>query len=224
MLFMKAGGMEMETYGIWGGLHKMMDWISKVALLNLLWIGFSLLGLIIFGFFPSTVAMFAVVRKWILGEEETPIIRTFWTAYKKEFKKSNLLGLIIVLVGAVLLLDLLFIQHFSNTFTTILYVPLLIISLIFVCMLFYTIPIFVHYDMKPLQVIKNSFFVMLINPIETFFMLVGSFVICFALTYVPPISLLFSGNLLALLFMKPAFNAFNKIGNKHRMYLEERRI
>ena len=213
----------METLGIWGGLHKMMDWISKLAFLNILWISFSLLGLFIFGFFPSTIAMFAVVRKWVTGEEDAPIFKTFWAAYKKEFIKSNLLGLVIASIGFVLLLDLLFIQRFQNSFTSFLYIPLLIISLIFVCMLFYTIPIFVHYEMKITQVIKNSFFVMIINPIETFFMLIGSFVICFAITYVPPISLLFSGNLLALLFMKPACNAFNKIGNKHRMYFDERR-
>ncbi|GGH86955.1 putative membrane protein YesL [Pullulanibacillus pueri] len=206
----------MDTYGIWSGLYKAMDWIMKLAILNILWILFSLAGLIVFGFFPSTVAMFSVVRKWMIGNEEIPILKTFWTAYKREFLKSNLLGIAIILVGLVLLLDFLFLQRFHNGITSLLYIPFLIVTCLFVCMLFYMIPIFVHYEMKIPQVIKNSFFVVLMNPIPTFFMLLGSVFIILGLTFVPPISLLFSGNLLALLFMKPACNAFNKIYVKHR--------
>jgi uncharacterized membrane protein YesL len=216
--------MDMETSSILGGIYKLMDWISKLALLNLLWIASTILGLGVFGFFPSTVAMFAVVRKWMLGEEEVSIVKTFWASYKKEFVKSNLLGVFIVAAGLVLYADLLFIQNAAKNMATFLYIPLFIITFIFVCTLFYLIPIFVHYEMKITDVIKNSFFVMIMNPLSTLYMLIGSFGICFVLSYVPPICILFSGNLLAMLFMKPACNAFNKIQRKHDVYLQEQSI
>ncbi|WP_176541105.1 MULTISPECIES: YesL family protein [unclassified Bacillus (in: firmicutes)] len=214
----------METSSILGGIYKLMDWISKLALLNLLWIASTILGLGVFGFFPSTVAMFAVVRKWMLGEEEVSIVKTFWASYKKEFVKSNFLGVFIVAAGLVLYADLLFIQNAAKSMATFLYIPLFIITFIFVCTLFYLIPIFVHYEMKLTDVIKNSFFVMIMNPLSTLYMLIGSFGICFVLSYVPPICILFSGNLLAMLFMKPACNAFNKIQRKHEVFLQEQGI
>ncbi|MCM3725737.1 YesL family protein [Neobacillus cucumis] len=214
----------METSSILGGIYKLMDWISKLALLNLLWIASTILGLGVFGFFPSTVAMFAVVRKWMIGEEEVSIVKTYWASIKKEFVKSNLLGVFIVAAGLVLYADLLFIQNAAKNMATFLYIPLFIITFIFVCTLFYLIPIFVHYEMKLTDVIKNSFFVMIMNPLSTLYMLIGSFGICFVLSYVPPICILFSGNLLAMLFMKPACNAFNKIQRKHEVYLQEQSI
>ncbi|MBT2720546.1 YesL family protein [Bacillus sp. ISL-46] len=209
----------METSTFMGGFYKLLEWISRLAFLNILWISFSLLGLVIFGFFPATVAMFSVVRKWMLGKEDVSIFKTFWTAYKREFLKSNLLGLMIFAIGIVLYIDFQFIQNAANSFVSILYVPFFIITFIFISMLFYIIPIFVHYDMNISQVIKNSFFVMIMNPLSTFYMLIGSFGICFALSYAPPICILYSGNLLALFIMKPATNAFEKINQKSKLVL-----
>ncbi|MEH7098307.1 YesL family protein [Neobacillus vireti] len=214
----------METSSILGGIYKLMDWISKLALLNLLWIACTILGLGVFGLFPSTVAMFAVVRKWMLGEEGGAIVKTFWASYKKEFVKSNILGVIIAALVLVLYADLLFIQNAEKDLAAFLHIPFFIITFIFVCTLFYLIPIFVHYEMKLTEVIKNSFFVMIMNPLSTLYMLIGSFGICFVLSYVPPICILFSGNLLAMLFMKPACNSFNKIQRKHEVYLQEQGI
>lgn len=211
----------MDTSGFLGSLNKLLEWISRLAFLNLLWISFSLLGLIIFGFFPATVAMFAVARKWMLGNEEMSIFKTFWTAYKREFLKSNILGVIIVAIGLILYIDFQFVQHAANSFASFLYVPFFIITLIFISMLFYIIPIFVHYDMKLSQVMKNSFFVMIMNPLSTFYMLIGSFGILFVLSYAPPICLLYSGNLLALFIMKPATNAFDKINQKSQLLFQE---
>ncbi|MFB3168629.1 YesL family protein [Neobacillus sp. 179-C4.2 HS] len=211
----------MDTSGFLGSLNKLLVWISRLAFLNLLWISFSLLGLVIFGFFPATVAMFAVARKWMLGNDEMSIFKTFWTAYKREFLKSNILGVIIVAIGLILYIDFQFVQHAANSFASFLYVPFFIITLIFISMLFYIIPIFVHYDMKLSQVIKNSFFVMIMNPLSTFYMLIGSFGILFVLSYAPPICLLYSGNLLALFIMKPATNAFDKINQKSQLLFQE---
>jgi uncharacterized membrane protein YesL len=212
---------KMDTSGFMGGLYRLFDWISKMALLNLLWIFFTVLGLGLFGFFPATAAMFAVMRKWIYGEDDIPVIRTFWTSYKREFIKSNLLGSIISSAGVVLLVDFLFIQNASNESLSLLYAPLLILAFLFFSMTFYVIPMFVHYDMKIGQVIKNSFFVMILNPISTFSMVVGTFGICFALSYAPPIAIIFSGNLIALIVMKFSSKSFDKVHAKSQMFLQE---
>ena len=207
----------MNYRGVMGGFYDLLEWISRLAFLNILWIFFTLVGFLFLGFFPATVAMFAVVRKWMLKKDDLAIFSTFWSVYKREFWKSNLLGLIISLISLVLYIDFAFIQHSSNSFVSIFYVPLFIITMIFICMLFYMIPIFVHFDLTLSQVFKSSFFVMIMYPLSTLYMLVGSFGICFILSYAPPICLLYSGNLLALFIMKPAWRAFEKLkNNQHR--------
>ncbi len=54
-------------------LNKAFEWITKIAYLNLLWLGFTLLGLIIFGIFPATAATFTVARKWVTGYPDVAI-------------------------------------------------------------------------------------------------------------------------------------------------------
>ncbi|WP_084028990.1 YesL family protein [Bacillus sp. J33] len=61
----------------------------RLVYLNLLWIAFSLLGIVLFGFFPATAAMFSVVRKWIMGETDVRVFKEFWQTYRKEFWKAN---------------------------------------------------------------------------------------------------------------------------------------
>jgi len=211
----------METTGLMGGFYRLLEWISRLAFLNLLWISFTLLGLVMFGFFPATIALFGVARKWMLGNDSVSILKTFWTVYKREFIKSNLLGFIITTISLVLYIDFQFVLNTTNHFVSNLFVPLVIITIIFIGMFFYIIPMFVHYDMKISHVIRNSFFVMIMNPLSTFYLLLGSFGILFALSFAPPIAILYSGNLFALFIMKPAFQAFEKINRKSKLLLQD---
>ncbi|KKI91924.1 hypothetical protein WQ54_12410 [Bacillus sp. SA1-12] len=211
----------METTGFMGGVNNILEWISRLAWLNLLWISFSLLGLVAFGFFPATAAMFAVVRKWAVGEMEISIYKTFLSSYKKEFGKSNLLGLVLMMITAILAIDFVYLYQASSGIQNVLIVPFMIVSLIFVCMLFYIFPMYVHFDMKVLQVLKNSFFVMIMNPLQTLLMLVGTGGLLFLLSYAPPLLIICSGNILALAITKPAFNAFHKVNRKLQIMMQK---
>lgn len=202
------------TSGFMGGLYRACDWIMRLVVLNLLWISFSMLGLFLFGIFPATTAMFAVVRKWAMTEMEVSIFQTFWQSYKREFLKSNLLGGIITACCIVLYIDFHFLQLTTNSIIKMLFIPFWIIVLLFICTLFFVFPMFVHYEMKILDVLKNSFFVMIMNPIRTVFMLASCGGLLFLLTFAPPLTIICSGNLLALAIMKPAYHAFEKI-NQH---------
>ncbi|MEK3889544.1 YesL family protein [Bacillus sp. FSL K6-3431] len=199
------------TSGLMGGLYRACDWIMKLAILNLLWISFSLLGLVLFGIFPATAAMFAVVRKWAMGEMDVSIFKTFWQSYKKEFLKSNQLGFIITLCSIILYIDFHFLQITTNSVIKMLFIPFWIVVLIFICTLFYVFPMFVHYNIKIRDVLKNSFFVMIMNPVRTLIMLASSGGLLFLLTFAPPLMMVCSGNVIALAIMKPAYNAFQKI-------------
>lgn len=58
----------MELTGWRGTLYRYMDWGMRLAYINILWLGGIILGLGVVGFFPATVAMLSVIRKWSYGE------------------------------------------------------------------------------------------------------------------------------------------------------------
>lgn len=70
------------------------EWIYRVVKTNLTWVALVLLGGGLFGFFPATIALAQLVRRWFQGEVKVPIWQTMWRDYKANFKLgSQLLGL-----------------------------------------------------------------------------------------------------------------------------------
>ena len=68
-----------------GKIYSVCQWIYRLAYSNVLWLLFMTLGLFVFGAVPSTVAMFAIIRKWIKGETEFPVLSFFGKSIKKSF-------------------------------------------------------------------------------------------------------------------------------------------
>ena len=64
------------------GFYRFCEWVMRLAYLNLLWIGFTLAGAVIFGLAPATAAMFAVTRQWTLGKTDVPVFQTFFGRLK----------------------------------------------------------------------------------------------------------------------------------------------
>lgn len=89
----------MEMSRLLTGIYNLCKWITHFAYLNLLWIIFTLIGGVILGIIPSTVAMFAIARKTAMGEEDISVIKTFWSTFRTEFIRANGLGLKITLIG-----------------------------------------------------------------------------------------------------------------------------
>ena len=198
-------------------IYSATEWIAKFAYINLLWIGFSLVGLIVLGFFPATISLFAVIRKWIMGEGDIPIFRTFWTTYKSEFLRSNGLGLLVAVVSGLIVLDLVFMKNLGNGFTNAIQFPLYMFMFAVVMTMFYLFPVYVHYELKLIQMIKNSFFMMLINPLENLVMIAGIASLIFVVKFIPGLGFFFGGSLSAAIIMASGYLAFNKVDKKKQM-------
>lgn len=74
-------------------LMKFLFAITNIVYLNILWLLFSLLGLVIFGFAPASVALIKSLEGFHLDADYIPI-KIFFTYYKESFKKTNQLQLI----------------------------------------------------------------------------------------------------------------------------------
>lgn len=193
-----------------GFIYSVTEWITKFAYLNLLWVFFTLMGGVLFGFFPATIAMFAVTREWINGNTDKPMFKSFWEYYRRDFLKSNLLGLFIVIVGIIISADILYIQTNNNEFLTWTYIPLFAFMLVFIMLLFYLFPTFVHYDIKLGQVIKNATLIMLINPINTFMIFLCLVPLFFIMKTLPALAFIFGASSYAFITMWISLQAFNK--------------
>lgn len=197
-------------------IYNIVDWITKFAYLNLLWILFTLLGGVIFGFFPSTISMFVIVREWLKGETDISLFSTFWKHYRDEFFKSNLLGVFVALVSVVIALDILYIKSTTNELLTWTYLPLFAFMLLFIMFLCYLFPSFVHFDLKLWQVIKNSFFIMLINPITTLLIFLCLLPFFYLASLLPAIGFIFGGSIYAFISMRFSLHAFQKVSEKQQ--------
>ncbi|UOQ48198.1 YesL family protein [Gracilibacillus caseinilyticus] len=199
-------------------LNKAFEWISKMAYLNVLWIGFTILGLFVAGLFPATAAVFAVTRKWITGYTDIPLFKTFWQSFRASFVQANILGYIFAAIAYVLYLDFVFITLAPNDFVMILTVPFLFVSILAGLTFLYVFPVYVHYKMRLLEVVKSAFFIMILNPLKTLIMMLGVFGITFILWHFQGWALFFSMSLISLAVMLPAQKAFEKIQEKKVTY------
>src|SRR5699024_10154201 len=146
--------------------------VMRLAYTNLLWILFTILGLIILGWFPSTVGLFAVVRKLVRGEPDVPIFKTFWRTYRKEFVNGNILGFIFLLIGIVIYVDIQTFKSSEDTSSLLLYYFFILLFFLYYLTFMYLFVVFVHYDLKILQYIKQSFFIMISQPVSSIVMIV----------------------------------------------------
>lgn len=197
-------------------LYKFTVWISRLAILNLLWLGFSLLGLVAFGFFPATVAMFVVLRSWLRGEDDRPIFRTYWQAYRANFLTANGYGLIIALLGAIVYSNLIFMSLNESQSILFLHIPLYTFLIFVALTLLYLFPVYAHYDLGFFQTIKQAFLIMVIQPIQTLVMIFGIVASVVVMRFIPGLTFFFGGSFIALLITATCNHSFQTIEQKQK--------
>ncbi|MDX8045540.1 DUF624 domain-containing protein [Gracilibacillus sp. S3-1-1] len=182
------------------------NWIFKLLMLNVLWFFGTLLGLIIFGFFPATVALFAVIRKLVMqAEEDAAIFPLFWSTYKAEFVKSNLLGMIVLLIGGLFAFDLYILNHLEpSMLNQLLRIILFVAIIVYSAFVTYIFPVFVHYDTNMIGYLKYTIILVLGRPFHTMFMLTCLVVLLYLLRWIPGLIPVFGLSMFALLIMKIA--------------------
>jgi uncharacterized membrane protein YesL len=199
--------------GGWERFNTIVYGMLKLAYLNLLWVLFTFAGLVAFGFFPATAALFTVVRKWQLRDGTGPVFTSFWHTYKKEFFKSNGYGLIFTVIGYILYYDFTFIGMNSGKLTFL--VPVIVLILIwYMITLFFFFPVYVHFDLPFWKVLKQSLLIALTSPLELIQMAAACGLLYGSVSLLPGIIPLFSGSVLAYAVMWIGLRAFEKVERK----------
>lgn len=195
--------------GLANSLYRLCEWIMRFAYVNLLWIIFSIFGLIIFGFIPATVAMFAIVRKWIMGEQDLKIFKEFWTLYRKDLFKANVLGYILLITGYVLSIELQILRASDNIVYFISSFGVIALIVLYIIVVMYFFPIFVHFNLKFREYFKWPFIIGVIHPVLTVFLLVViSSIHYITFQMVPALLFFFGGSVTAFILMWGASRIF----------------
>lgn len=188
------------------------EWIFKIMYVHFLWLIFTILGLGIFGFMPATAAVFSTIRKWIMKESDIAIFPYFLETYKTSWKSSNLIGLVLFAIGAFLYIDLKVSQEFLRFPPIHFFILLLIFIFIVICLFIF--PTFVHYNLKPLQYIKQALFLAILNPLHLFSMLLWILCAYVIYIYVPVFYFVMGATIFTFPIMWFSLRAFTKIEQK----------
>jgi uncharacterized membrane protein YesL len=180
---------------------KIANMVAFLAYLQLLWLLFILAGLGVFGFFPSTTAMFTVLKRWIEGERDIPVFYAFWYTYKSNFFKANGLGLVITALGYVCYIDyrFFFVEELMDSIALKIMVGIFIYLFITVCV--YLMPVYVYFRFRFLEYFKYSFLFSLSMPFKTFGILVILYLLYAVMLYFPGLFLFFGGSVPGYLLM-----------------------
>lgn len=197
--------------GIANGFYRFSEWIMRFAYVNLLWIGFTLLGLIFLGFMPATAAMFGVIREWVRGNDDIPVFQTFWRIYREEFLKVNILGVILFLIGYILSIEYQILRSQTETIYYVASFGVIVQFILYAIVLVYILPIFVHFKLKLMQYFKWSFIIGLMHPIINVVLVVAVLLLNIITYYtIPGLLLFFGGSVSAFILMWGASLTFSK--------------
>lgn len=193
------------------GYYRFAVWALRFAYLNVCWVVFSVLGLIVFGFMPATAAMFSIVRKWINGNEDFPILQSYWKVYKSEFLKTNSAGLLLFLVGYLLVIEFNILRLQDQFIYLFVSYTVLGILILYVVVCIYFFPIFVHFKLKWLDYFKWPFIISFSHPILTLFIL-GVLWSVYYITWIsiPALLFFFGGSVSAWFIMWAVSKSFPK--------------
>ncbi|GLF90201.1 hypothetical protein Saga11_14600 [Bacillus safensis] len=200
----------MDHDGSMSRMLRMCEWVMRLAYTNLLWLMFTMLGLGIFGLMPATTALFSVMRKWIQGHEQVNVSGTFWKVYREEFFRSNMIGVMLFILGTIIYVDLAYIYP-TSWFLHVLRFGIYIFGFLFIVSLCYIFPLLAHYDWKKRLYLKFSLLLGISYLQYTLSMLVFSAVLFVLFAYLPGIVPFFSVSLLAYGHMWLAYQVFKKV-------------
>ncbi|WP_409252857.1 YesL family protein [Bacillus sp. SCS-153A] len=225
----------MKRAGISSGLYRVSEWIMRFSVVNILWILFNLplvlllvsagyagsqpeqillwilaAGLVPFVFFPSTAALFASVRDWIIKDEDVGLVKRYWKYYRENYRSSLAGGLILTVLWSI---------WGSNFFyykdeNTVLFFSFCVFGVLLYVISINFFSLMSHYHLKVRQLIQKAFMITIGMPLLSLVtFLISAMMIYGSIAGPLFMTLFFSGTLLAFL----SFSTF------YRLYINRRK-
>ncbi|TFE30762.1 YesL family protein [Cohnella luojiensis] len=231
----------MEMRGMMGGFYRLSEWIMRLSVTNVLWLltSFPFWLLVIsflgakdteqlkaiviplaivapFTLFPATSAMFSVARKWVLGDTDVPLLKTFFRNYKQNYVQAMIGGLFYALLFAILIIDFQVYLRQMDGFQLIAYLFIALMFLLLISLLHF-FSLLSHFHMKTIQLLKNALILTIGRPIRSMIMAIGAAAVLFISTRFTFLIPFFFGSIIAVY----TFYNFNMVIQKMMLLKEE---
>jgi uncharacterized membrane protein YesL len=191
-------------------VYRWLETATDFFLLNLMWLVACLPVVTIF---PSTAAMFGVVRDWV-REKEGSLTRTFIARFRENLGQSLLVGAIWTVFGVALFLDFLVANQLSYWAEIILKSVLVLVCTVYAFGSVYLFPVMVHYETDWKTVIKNSLLIS-IGRMPTTVVCLVFLVVMVGLTVVVPFLVVITGSITAYGVYRLCDRVFRNIDAAH---------
>ncbi|WP_062354037.1 YesL family protein [Bacillus kwashiorkori] len=192
------------------------EWIWRLMLTNFLWIGYTLIGIGVFGFMPATVSLFTVTRRWIKGDTEFSVWQVFKETYKKEWMNSNKAGLIFALIATFLFIDLRIANYMQGLFSVFLYIFFVFLFFVLFMTVIFFFPLYVQYTFSMKEYIKQSFFHSIVSIKDTLVIILGLLFIAYIFKQWPGLLLFMGGVIPSLWISFICKTRFKKLEEENR--------
>ncbi len=190
-------------------------WIYRLLYVNILWLLFTAAGLVLFGIFPATAAMFSLTKQWLEGEGDDRMFTVFAAKFKEYFKQANILGAIVLFAGILLYVDFQFFLQAESTIFVVFRYTLLTIAFVYIIMLPYLFPLLVEKKQTIREVLKSMLFISITRIVHSAIMVIGSITIFAAYSRLAGFFLFFLGSTIALWLTWNVRAAYRNILRKH---------
>lgn len=186
--------------------YRWLETATDFFLLNLLWL---LACLPVITIFPSTAAMFGVVRDWA-REKEAGVFGAFVLRFRQNFRQSMAVGILWTLFGGALFLDFLIANELSAGAQVVMRSLLVLVSILYALTSVFLFPVMVHYDTGWTAVPKNAL-LLAVGRLPITLLCLATVVAAAALTFFAPLLLLVTPSLTAYAVYRLCDREFRKI-------------
>ena len=188
---------------------KAYQWLESATdffLLNILWL---LACVPVVTAFPSTAAMFGVVRDWARGKE-AGVFGAFVLRFRQDFRQSLAVGALWTLFGGALFLDFLIANGLPAGPQAVMRFLLVLASILYALASVFLFPVMVHYDTRWTAVPKNAL-LLAVGRLPITLLCLAMVVAAAALTFFVPLLLVATPSVVAYAVYRLCDREFRKI-------------
>ncbi|MEG0078443.1 YesL family protein [Enterococcus sp.] len=172
-------------------IYEVFNRIYYLMKLNGLWLLFTLLGGVVFGIIPATIALYACIRQQIRNESETHLFQMFKRYYVETFRRSMLFSVVFAAIALFFFGETVILVN-VGTGNLLLEIAIKVTRLLIILGVAMFFPIFVHFDVKGIKTVVQPLLFLLICPLEVLYMGI-IFVLVSLLFAISPLLILFIG-------------------------------
>ena len=187
-------------------IYRWLEVVTDFFLLNLMWLVACVPVVTIF---PSTAAMFGVVRDWS-REKEGGLVRAFASHFRENFTQSLLVGVLWTLFATALVLDFFVADRLLFGSEVIMKSLLVLATVLYASASVFLFPVMVHYETDWKALVKNSL-LLAIGRLPTTTACLLFVAVVAELTAVLPVLILITGSVSAYVVYRLCGREFAKL-------------